>query len=70
MAEFTLKYGYNADSLKEMVQECLQGLARGDLDDAGQRRAAVILDERLRLLENTVSAMAGTINALYGESVR
>lgn len=53
---------------EEMCLTYLQAMSEGVLDHAGQIRGAEVLAHRIGLLENTITALQGTIRALYQEA--
>jgi hypothetical protein len=58
----------STERLEQMTLECLQKLSEGALDHAGQVRATQVLGYRIELLENTIRALQGTIQAYKGRS--
>ena len=60
----------STERLEALSLECLQGLDTGSLDNAGQKWAAQVLASRIELLENTLTALQGTIKALYSAALR
>lgn len=59
----------STEKLEEMCLTYLQSLSEGALDHAGQVRGAEVLAHRIELLENTITALQGTIRALYKEGI-
>ena len=58
----------STERLEEMSLTYLQAMSEGALDHAGQVRGAEVLAHRIELLENTITALRGTIKALYREA--
>lgn len=59
----------STEKLEAMCLTYLQSLSEGALDHAGQIRGAEVLAHRIELLENTITALQGTIRALYKEGI-
>lgn len=58
----------STERLEAMCLTYLQAMSEGALDHAGQIRGAEVLAHRIELLENTITALQGTIKALYREA--